>query len=167
MFALLTSLATYLYMSPLLVGVGASAQTLPYAIEYLSIYLWGTLFSLISIGLNSFITLQGRADIAMWVVVIGAFMNIVLDYIFINILNMGVGGAAAATVISQGVSAALTLLFLCSKRATLRLQLRSLIPNWGVILPTLALGVSPFVMSSTEALVGFALNATLRAAIYT
>ncbi|MFR9554295.1 MAG: MATE family efflux transporter [Rikenellaceae bacterium] len=103
LFAIVTSAITALFMTPLLTSVGASAQTLPYAEEYLSIYLWGTLFALLSVGLNTFITLQGRADIAMWVVVVGAVMNIALDYTFINIMSMGVGGAALATVISQGV----------------------------------------------------------------
>ncbi len=161
-FAIATSIITALFMTPLLTSVGASVQTLPYAKEYLSIYLWGTLFALLSVGLNTFITLQGRADIAMWVVVSGAVMNIALDYIFINIISMGVRGAALATVISQGVSAVLTLLFLSSKRASLRLNFRALCPNWSVLMLMLALGVSPFIMSSTEALVGFALNSTLR-----
>ncbi len=161
-FAVVTSVVTALFMTPLLTSVGASAQTLPYAEEYLSVYLWGTLFALLSVGLNTFITLQGRADIAMYVVVVGALLNIALDYIFINLMGMGVGGAALATVISQGVSAVLTLLFLCSKSASLRLNLRSLRPNWSLVLLTLALGVSPFIMSSTEALVGFALNSTLK-----
>ena len=162
LFTIVTSLATAVFMTPLLTSVGASAETLPYAEEYLSIYLCGTLFVMLSMGLNTFITLQGRADVAMYVVVTGAGMNIVLDYIFINLINMGVGGAALATVISQGVSAILTLCFLCSKNASLRLTLRSLRPHWKVILSTFALGVSPFIMSSTEALVGFALNSTLQ-----
>ena len=161
-FALLTSVIVYCFMTPLLTAIGASENTLPYAEQYLSVYLWGTLFALLSLGLNTFITLQGRAEIAMWVIVIGAVLNIVLDYIFIQILGMGVSGAALATVISQGVSTTFTLLFLCSKHATLRLKMRSLIPQRAVLFSTLALGVSPFIMSSTEALVGFALNSTLQ-----
>ena len=161
-FALVCSILTFIFMTPLLTSVGASPQTLPYAKEYISTYLWGTLFALISVGLNNFITLQGRANIAMFVVVAGALMNIILDFIFIQILDMGVRGAALATVISQALSATLTLRFLCSKSASLRLKMSLLKLNWTVVLSTLALGISPFIMSSTEALVGFALNSTLR-----
>ena len=161
-FAITTSVLVFVFITPLLTTIGASANTLPYAKEYLSIYLWGTLFALTSLGLNTFITLQGRAEIAMWVVVIGAVLNIVLDYVFIQIIGMGVSGAALATVISQGMSAICTILFLCSSKATLRLRWSALRPNGAVILSTLALGISPFIMSSTEALVGFALNSTLR-----
>ncbi len=161
-FSIITALTTAIFITPLLKSVGASTQTLPYAKEYLSIYLWGTLFALISVGLNTFITLQGKANIAMWIVISGAVMNISLDYIFINIMSMGVKGAAIATVISQATSAILTLLFLCSKSASLKLKINALFPKWNIIKSTLALGVSPFIMSSTEALVGFALNSTLR-----
>ncbi len=161
-FAAVASLATYLWMHPLLTSIGASAQTLPYAEEYLSTYLCGTLFALLSVGLTPFITLQGHANIAMWVVVAGALLNIIFDYVFIYLCQMGVGGAALATIISQGFSATLTLAFLCSNRASLRLTLRTLSPNWSVLLSTLALGVAPFIMSSTEAFVGFALNSTLQ-----
>ena len=158
-FSIIISLITALTMQSLLTAVGASSVTLPYAEGYLSIYLWGTLFALLSVGLNAFITLQGRADIAMWVVVTGAILNIALDYLFIFPLGLGVKGAALATVISQGISAVLTLWFLLSDKATLRLQLRAI--RWDIIAPILALGLSPFIMSSTEALVGFALNSTL------
>ena len=99
----MTAALTALFMTPFLTSVEASA-TLPYAEEYLSVYLWGTLFALLSVGLNTFITLQGKADVAMWVVVIGALMNIALDYLLINVMSMGVGGAALATVISQGLA---------------------------------------------------------------
>lgn len=161
-FTVITSLITYIFMEPILLFTGASLETLGFATDYLSIYLIGTLFVLITVGLNSFITVQGRPGIAMWSVIIGASTNILLDYIFIFILGMGVKGAALATVISQGCSAAWVIYFLTSKKATLPLQLSNMKIHKNIILSTLALGVSPFVMASTEALVGFVLNGSLK-----
>ena len=160
-FTLITSAITYIYKEEILTRIGASAMTLPYAAEYLKVYLGGTLFVLLSVGLNTFITLQGRATTAMGIVAVGAVLNIILDYLFIFSFEMGVYGSALATVISQGVSASLTLLFLCSSRASLRLQRSDIRVNKGVIGAILTLGVSPFIMSSTEAFVGFALNGEL------
>ncbi|MFI3290118.1 MAG: MATE family efflux transporter [Rikenellaceae bacterium] len=162
LFSVALSIITYLFMEPILLFTGASTATLGYATDYLSVYLWGTLFVLIAVGLNSFIAVQGRPGIAMWSVVIGAVVNIILDYIFIFECQMGVRGAAYATVISQGCSAAFTICFLTSKVATLSIKLSSMRPRSGILLPILALGVSPFVMSSTEALVGFVLNGSLK-----
>ncbi len=162
-FAVLLSSVTYTFMEPILTFTGASINTIGYASEYLSIYLLGTLFVMISMGLNSFITVQGRPGIAMWSVVIGAIVNILLDYIFIFIFDMGVKGAAYATVISQACSAAWVLGFLTSKRASLVLDVRHMKFQSKTVLPIIALGLSPFVMSSTEALVGFVLNGSLKA----
>lgn len=161
-FAILTSGITGLAMRPLLLVVGASESTLPYAADYLSIYLIGTLFVMLATGLNAFINTQGRAGVAMGSVVVGAVLNIVLDPILIFGFGMGVRGAAIATVISQGCSAAWVLLFLCGKSATLRLQLQYMKPDGKTIKSILALGISPFVMASTESLIGFVLNGTLR-----
>lgn len=149
-------------MEPLLLFTGASAATLGYASEYLSIYLFGTLFVMISVGLTPFITVQGKPTIAMWAVVIGAVVNILLDFLFILVLDMGVKGAAYATVISQGCSAAWVVSFLTSARASLSIKPLYMFLNRRIVLSTFALGVSPFVMSSTEALVGFVLNGSLK-----
>ena len=138
------------------------AYTLEYAVDYLSIYLLGTIFVEISTGLNSFINAQGRPAIAMFSVLIGALLNIILDPIFIFGFNMGVKGAALATVLSQACSAAWVLTFLFSKRASLPLEKPYMKLDRKIILSILALGVSPFIMASTESLVGFVLNSSLK-----
>lgn len=161
-FTLLTSCIAYIFMEPILLLVGASENTLGYAVDYLSIYLLGTIFVEISTGLNSFINAQGRPTIAMCSVLIGAFLNIILDPIFIFWFDMGVKGAALATVISQACSAVWVLRFLFSKHASLPLERRYMRLDKGILLSMLALGISPFIMASTESLVGFVLNSSLK-----
>lgn len=162
LFTVMTSVLAYVFMEPILLFTGASEQTLGYATDYLSIYLIGTLFVEVSVGLNTFINTQGRPAIAMWSVVIGAVLNILLDPLFIFVFDMGVKGAALATIISQAATAAWVLIFLTSSRASLRLEARYMKPDKKVIAATLALGASPFIMASTESLVGFVLNGTLK-----
>lgn len=162
LFTVLTSALAYIFMEPILLFTGASEQTLGYATDYLSIYLIGTLFVEVSVGLNTFINTQGRPGIAMWSVVIGAVLNILLDPLFIFVFDMGVKGAALATIISQAATALWVLLFLTSSRASLRLETRYMKPDRKVIGAILALGASPFIMASTESLVGFVLNGTLK-----
>lgn len=147
---------------PMLMAFGASPATLGYASEYLGIYLWGTVAVLISLGLNNFITTQGFAGTSMLTVVIGAVINIILDPIFIFTLDMGVKGAALATIIAQGVSALWVLLFLTGKRTRLRIDRQHLKIQPQVLLPVVAIGVSPFIMQSTESLVNIALNSSLQ-----
>ena len=160
-FTLLTASLSYLFMEPVLRLTGASDRTIGYAAGYLSIYLTGTLFVQIATGLNNFISGQGRPGVAMWSVLIGAVLNIALDPVFIFVFGMGVAGAAAATVISQFCSAAWVLLFLFSKRASLRIRTGCMKPDGEVIRSMLSLGVSPFIMASTESLIGFVLNGSL------
>lgn len=162
LFTVVTSVLVYIFMEPILLFTGASEQTLGYATDYLSIYLIGTLFVEISIGLNTFINTQGRPSIAMWSVMIGALLNILLDPLFIFGFDMGVKGAALATIISQAGSAIWVLSFLLSSRASLRLESRYMKPDKKVIGAILALGASPFIMASTESLVGFVLNGSLK-----
>lgn len=162
-FTVLTSGLTYLFMEPILRFTGASDHTIGYAMDYLSIYLLGTLFVEVSVGLNPFINTQGRPTIAMYSVLIGALLNIILDPLFIFTFQMGVKGAALATILSQACSAIWVLSFLTSSRASLRLERKYMKLNRNVILSILALGVSPFIMASTESLVGFVLNGTLKA----
>ena len=162
LFTVLTSALAYIFMKPILLFTGASEQTLGYATDYLSIYLIGRLFVEVSVGLNTFINTQGRPGIAMWSVVIGAVLNILLDPLFIFVFDMGVKGAALATIISQAATALWVLLFLTSSRASLRLETRYMKPDRKVIGAILALGASPFIMASTESLVGFVLNGTLK-----
>lgn len=160
-FSVLFSVGVYLYMEPLLYLIGASERTIGYAVDYLSIYLLGTVFVQLAVGLNPFINTQGRPRIAMASVVIGAVFNIVLDPLFIFTFNMGVKGAAVATVISQAVCAVWVVGFLLSEKATMRLHWKNVRPESHIILAIIGLGISPFIMSSTESLVGFVLNSSL------
>ena len=148
---------------PMLYLFGATDNTIGYAMEYLTIYLWGTLFVEISLGLNFFITAQGFSTMGMMTVLIGAVINIILDPILIFGFDMGVSGAALATITAQGVSAVWVVCFLLGKRTKLRLQRRYLRLDWKVLSPVLALGVSPFIMQSTESLVNIAFNSSLKA----
>ena len=152
---------SYGFMTPVLKLAGASEITLPYAEDYLSVYLIGTLFVMISTGLNAFISVQGRPVVAMVSVLIGALMNTALDPIFIFAFDMGVKGAAVATVISQICSSAFVFGFLVRRESSLRLKISRMRPNGAIVCATLALGISPFVMASTESLVGFVLNGML------
>lgn len=163
LFTLVTSAVAYAFMEPILLLTGASESTLPYAVDYLSIYLFGTLFVEISTGLNSFINAQGRPSVAMCSVLIGAVLNILLDPLLIFSFGMGVKGAALATVLSQACSAAWVLHFLFSSKASLRLERRYMRLDRRVVAAILALGASPFIMASTESLVGFVLNGSLKA----
>ena len=160
-FTLITSSITYALMEPILLLTGASERTIGYATDYLSVYLMGTLFVELSVGLNTFINIQGRPAIAMYSVLIGAVLNIALDPLFIFTFGMGVKGAALATILSQACSAAWTLGFLFSGKASLRLERRYMRLHKSILLPILALGASPFIMASTESLVGLVLNGTL------
>lgn len=162
LFTVVTSSLAYLFMEPVLLLTGASEHTLGYAEDYLSVYLLGTLFVELSVGLNALINTQGRPGIAMTSVLIGAAMNIVLDPVFIFGLDMGVKGAALATILSQACSAGWVLRFLFSRQASLPLERRYMKLNKGIVLSMLALGVSPFIMASTESLVGFVLNGSLK-----
>lgn len=159
--ALLTAVFI-LFRDPLLMSFGASTETLPYASSYLLIYVSGTLFVQLALGLNPFINAQGFAKTGMLTVLIGAVLNIVLDPIFIFVFDMGVQGAALATILSQAVSAFWVLSFLCGRRTRLRIRFRNMRPHAAILLPVLALGLSPFIMQSTESLVNIALNASLQ-----
>ena len=148
----------YAVKTPLLYLVGASAQTFPFANQYLSIYLLGTVFVLFSMGLNPFISCQGKSKVAMLSVLIGAVCNLILDPIFIFWLDMGIRGAALATVLSQGLSALWVVGFLCSKRSALRIRLPNLQPRKDMIGRICALGISPFIMQITESAISLVLN---------
>ena len=143
---------------PLLYLVGASDRTFAFADQYLSIYLVGTLFVQLSMGLNPFISCQGKSKVAMCSVLIGAVCNIILDPILIFALKMGIRGAALATVISQGISALWVVGFLSSSRSDLRLQIPYLRPRWDMIRRIAALGISPFIMQITESAISLVLN---------
>ena len=148
----------YLFNEPLLYLFGASKATIGYATTYISIYLMGTLFVQLALGLNPYIISQGQSRIAMGAVLIGAIVNIVLDPILIFGFNLGIKGAGIATVVSQALSAAWTVSFLIGKKSTLKIKWCKIRPNWKVIGSICALGISPFVMRATESLISIVLN---------
>lgn len=152
----------YAFMRPLLYIFGASDATIEYAVSYISIYLLGTIFVELALGLNAFIISQGQSAVAMAAVLIGAVFNIVLDPIFIFGMNMGVEGAAWATVISQAFSALWTVGFLISKRSSLTIKVKAMKPEFSIIGKTMALGVSPFIMRATESLISIVMNSGLQ-----
>ncbi len=160
-FAVILTVVFYLACPTLLRLFGASEATLPYGVAYGRIYILGSIFVLTTMGLNVFITTQGFATISMLTTVIGAVTNIVLDPILIFGLGLGVRGAAIATVASQAVSAIWILLFLTGKKTQLKLKPANmkLIPN--IILPCLGLGVSTFVMLSTESILSISFTTSL------
>lgn len=161
-FGILLTVAGYFLKTPLLYLFGASDETIPYANAYMDVYLAGNLFVMLGLGMNPFIESQGFAKTGMLTVVIGAFLNLILDPVFIFSLNMGVQGAAAATILSQLVSALWVLSFLSSRKAILRLRLPALRLKAGLVKQILALGLSGFTMSVTNSLVQIFCNASLQ-----
>lgn len=159
-FSIVLTIGFLIFKVPILYAFGASSKTIAYANEYITIYLLGTIFVQLALGLNAFISGQGAAKAAMLSVLIGAVINIVLDPIFIFALHLGVRGAALATVISQFVSAVWVVSFLKSKRSVLHLKLVR--PDKSLILKIAALGIAPFVMQSTESLVTITFNTGLQ-----
>lgn len=141
------------FKEQMLWAFGASEATINYAIDYLKIYVLGTICVQIAIGMNPFINTQGFAKIGMFTVMIGAVINIILDPIFIFVLDLGVKGAALASVIGQLASAIWALQFLFGKKSILKIRKEYLLPDIKVVSSIVALGVSPFIMQATESLV--------------
>ena len=162
LFGIALTVLGYLVKTPLLYLFGASDETIPYANAYMDVYLAGNLFVMLGLGMIPFIESQGFAKTGMLTVVIGAILNLVLDPLFIFGLGLGVQGAAAATILSQFVSAVWVLCFLCGRRAILRLNLPSLRLRWELVKRILALGLSGFTMSVTNSLVQIFCNASLQ-----
>lgn len=152
----------YVFRRPVLYLFGASDASYVYADEYLRIYLLGTPFVMLSTGLNGFINAQGFPGIGMLSTVIGAVLNLFLDPLFIFVFDMGVGGAAVATVISQIVSAMWVVRFLTGKKALLHIKWKYLRINLGLLKEIISLGMSGFIMQGTNCLVQVVCNATLR-----
>lgn len=149
------------FQEPLLYLFGASSNTIGYAKDYMTIYAIGTIFVQLTLGLNAFISTQGFSTISMLTVLIGAITNIILDPIFIFGFNLGVRGAAIATVISQALSAIWAVYFLLSKKSILRLKKSNFKIEKDIILPCIALGIAPFVMQSTESILVLCFNTSL------
>ncbi len=152
----------YAFQKPFLFMFGASEATYPHASAYISIYLLGTIFVQIALGLNPYIISQGQPRIAMFSVLIGAIVNIVLDPLFIFVFGWGVRGAAIATVISQALSAIWVIAFLTGKKSTLKIKFSQMKPHAKTLAKICGLGVSPFVMRSTESLISIVLNRGLQ-----
>lgn len=150
------------FKRPVLYAFGASDNLIGYATDYIGIYLWGTVSVQLALGLNTFISAQGRSTTAMLSVAIGAVLNLLLDPLFIFVFDMGVKGAAIATIISQTVSAVWVVWFLFSKRSVIRLRAATLRMEPRVLGSIAALGVAPFIMQSTESLVTVTLNSGMQ-----
>ena len=159
--AVILTVGLSIYAEPLLWLFGASENTIHYALDYMKIYLLGSIFVLIVLGMNTFITTQGFAKFAMLTTVIGAVINIILDPIFIFVFGLGVKGAALATILSQCVGCIWVIKFLTGKKTILKLQIKNLRLKGAVILPCLALGISSFIMLSTESLLSISFNSSL------
>ncbi|MDD7176729.1 MAG: MATE family efflux transporter [Lachnospiraceae bacterium] len=157
-FALGIMAVFYIWKRPFLRMFGASDATIGYADTYISIYLIGTTFVLLYMGLNQYIIAQGKSVTAMLSVGIGAVLNLVLDPLFIFVFHLDVGGAAIATVISQTASALWVVWTLTNKNASLTLRACLIRPHKQEMKDILALGVSPFIMSSTESLISIVIN---------
>ena len=162
-FAIILTGLFMLIKTPVLYMFGATDKTILYAEQYISIYLIGTIFVQIALGLNTYISAQGQSKIAMLSVLIGAIINIVLDPILIFKCNMGVSGAALATIISQAISAMWVLRFLLSAKSAIRLRKENVRLDKAMVKHIAALGVSPFIMQSTESLIMITLNSSLKA----
>lgn len=159
--AILLTASILVFAEPLLYVFGASENTIGYALDYMNIYAVGTIFVQLALGLNGFITAQGFAKVSMQTILIGAICNIILDPIFIFGLDMGVKGAALATIISQAISAIWVLFFLSGKKTKLRLQFKNFKFRGATLIPCIVLGLSPFIMQATESVINICFNSSL------
>ena len=161
LFGILVPLICFLIQKPVLYLFGASDATYPYAREYITIYLSGSLPVMLTLGLNPFLNAQGFTRTGMMTVLIGAVCNILLDPLFIFVFGMGVRGAAIATVISQTVSAVWVIAFLLGKKNLIRVRRKYLRLQRDVSMRIMGLGVSTFIMNLTEAAISAVFNASL------
>ena len=150
-----------LFSRPLLMVFGASENTIDYAASYMNIYAVGTVFVQMTLGMNAFITAQGFTKVSMKSVMIGAVVNIILDPVFIYGMDMGVGGAALATIIAQGCSCVWVLSFLFGKKTNIRLKKEYLRLNISILKPCIALGLAVFIMNASESVIFFCYNTSL------
>lgn len=151
-----------LFGRPVLLLFGASGDTIFFAADYMHVYCLGTVFTQLTLGLNAFITAQGKTLVSMRNVAVGAAANIVLDAVLINGFGMGVKGAALATIIAQGASACFVVGYLCTGKSVLRLRRRNIRFDGGLLWPCVLLGTSPALMQLTENLVAISFNTALQ-----
>ena len=159
--SMIITIVFFLFSKDLLLLFGASENTIDFAVSYMKIYSLGTIFVQLTLGLNAFISAQGFAKVSMMTVLIGAVCNIILDPIFIFVFKMGVSGAALATIISQSLSMIWILFFLTGKKTTLKIKKKNLRLSKEIVLPSIALGLAPFIMQSTESLLAICFNSSL------
>ncbi len=159
--SVLLTAALLIWNRDFLMAFGASENTIEYGVDYMNVYAIGTIFVQMTLGMNAFITAQGFAKTGMLSVLIGAVANIILDPIFIFGFGMGVQGAAWATILSQGMSCAWVLIFLCGKKTHLRLRVRNMGLSAQIVLPSLALGLSNFIMQASESILSICFNSSL------
>lgn len=160
--SLILTAVMLIFHRPLLLAFGASDHTISYAAEYMQIYSIGTIFVQLTLGMNAYITAQGFAKMGMLTVVIGAIANIVLDPLFIFAFDMGVRGAALATIISQAISCIWVITFLCGKQSILRLKPSVMGIDFKLVLPCVALGSAHFIMQASESVISVCFNSSLR-----
>ncbi|MEE8807752.1 MAG: MATE family efflux transporter [Lactimicrobium sp.] len=162
MISLILTVLMLVFGRSILMLFGASTDTIVYAVDYMNIYCLGTVFTQLTLGLNAFITAQGRAMISMRNVAIGAVTNMILDALFINVFGMGVQGAALATIISQAVSACFVVRYLCTDKTDLHLYRRNIHFDGKLLGPCILLGTSPALMQLTENMVSISFNTALQ-----
>ena len=159
--SIILTVVLLIWNEDLLLMFGASENTIDYATDYMNIYALGTIFVQLTLGMGAFITAQGFAKVGMMTVLIGEVSNIILDYIFIFVCDLGVQGAALATIISQAISSVWVLSFLRGKRTYLKLQWKNMRINGKLVFPCVALGLSAFIMQSSESVISVCFNSSL------
>ena len=159
--SIILTVVLLIWSEDFLMAFGASENTIGYAGDYMQIYAIGTIFVQLTLGMNAYITTQGFSTVGMFTVLIGAVCNIVLDPIFIFALDMGVRGAALATVLSQGISCIWVIVFLCSNKTLLRLRKKYIRIQPQIVLPCVALGLAHFIMQSSESVISVCFNSSL------
>ena len=160
--SILLTAVMLIFGEPICRVFGASDATIPYSVQFLNVYCLGTLFTQLTLGLNAFISAQGKTLFSMVSVAIGAVLNIVFDGLFVLVFSMGVTGSALGTVVSQGISAVVVVAFLCSSKTKLRLRRENVKYDKKILLPCIFLGTSPALMQLTENLVAISFNTSLQ-----
>lgn len=159
--SIILTVVLLIFNRDLLLAFGASENTIEFATSYMGIYSFGTVFVQLTLGMNAFVTAQGFTKISMLSVLIGAVSNIILDPVFIYGFNMGVSGAALATIISQALSCIWVVSFLCSKKSLLRIKPQNLAINPKIVFPCIALGSAAFIMQASESIISICFNSSL------
>jgi putative MATE family efflux protein len=161
-FGVLVMILGQIFLEPLLILFGASNEVLPYAVEYMRIIFYGSVFQIVSLGLNNFIRADGSPKLAMLTMFFGAGTNIILDPIFIYVFHMGMAGAALATIISQFVSTVWVVSYFLGKQSKNKLKLSYMMPNFKIITKIISLGLPGFALQIASSLLNAVLNKTLQ-----